>query len=1672
MNRHSRVRTRVAAALVAAVTIGMLVGIPPQPAAAALPAGGMTAAALNTEFNSYGDTGGKWTSGDSTVSIPLPDGRNAWFFSDSLIGTVNADHTLPKNTPMVNNSLVVQDGADLVQTLHGGTAAAPTSLVRPTDGSADKYWLGDGTVEGDVLRVVYQRMKSTGTGPLDFAQLDSAVVTFDLPALTVRSIVDRGYGNRVAWGSAVLEDGAFTYIYGTEDAGQMRFAHLARVPAGGLSGAWQFWTGSGWSNAVGDSARVLSGVGAGFGVQKVGSSYVLVTQESNLIFSADFVAYTASSPTGPFAGPVQLFTAPEPAAIDGSFVYDSRVHPELARSGKLLVSYNVNSFVPDAVYADVRNYRPRFVEVDWPRPVPDPNAVPAAPTGVAAQADSSGTVSLSWQAPAGTGLTYEVHQRDMTAGQTHFARASTGVTGNSTDLNVFYQTGHTYEFRIAARNAAGTGPLSAAVAATVTIGPPGTPTGLTATATDGGVVTLNWNTVPQVWRYEVYRRDVTAGESEGARQWDSSPQDTTLSLNGLENGHQYAFQVVAVHGGGESPRSAEATATAFYSRPPTPTGLTATTQASGEIKLQWTHANTTDWFYVYQRDVTAGETDFTRLEWPVDTCCTMTAGGLADGHTYEYRVAALGKGGESTLSAVATATAQRPLPATPTGLSAAAQPDGSIKLTWQQSQPDVWFLVYQRDVTAGEAGFTKLEWPVTACCTMTAGGLEDGHSYEYKVSALSDAGESPASAVASATADIAPPAAPTNLRVTAGDGQAVLTWDGDAKNWHLVYLRDVTAGETVFRQLELPVTTCCTMTAGYLTNGHRYEFKITASGSGGEGAASTVVQVTPTAPLPAAPSGLTATAQADGTIKLAWNALAPDLWYQVYLRDVTAGDSTFTKLATPVTTCCTMTAGYLANGHSYEFKIAAINSGGEGPTGNLVSATSNQPRPPAPTNLRGQPAGSGTIELNWDAPVSGLLYWVYQRDVTAGQATFTKSTLPSDKTSATRGYLADGHVYEFKVTGESLGGEGAASATVRVTAVGGVPQAPSGLSAAAGDGKVTLSWAASPTGGSWYQVYLRNVSAGQSWQKVAAPVTTCCTMTAGYLANGDTYEFKVTAINGAGESTPTVVASAKPMPPVPAAPSGLTASAGDGKVVLRWTASPTASVYYDVYLRDTTAGQSWQKVKLPVTTCCTMTAGYLANGHRYEFKVAASNMAGQSATSNVAAATPLPPFPQAPSGLTASAGDGKVTLNWTASATANVYYLVEYRAAGAASWTRVKLPVTRCCTFVAGYLGNGTTYDFRVRATNQAGDSAPSNTASARPMPPLPQAPSGLTAAAGDGKVTLTWTKSSTPNVYYLVEYKTSTSSTWTKLKLPVTSCCTFVAGYLGNGTMYNFRVRATNMSGDSAASNIASAKPMPPVPKGVSYLSAASNGVSQVNLSWTASSTSGVLYWMEYRTAGDVRWIRLPLPASGTTASLKYGFSDGEVHEFRVIAFNMSGTSPYSPYADVVVKRYEYASNRARNDFNGSNRIATQVLKGGSWCDPGQGSRVCYGRSPGGDQPATVGDYFFYDKDENHYRNALRCEAYKRANIRFDSGRDYADRKGPDLPRHEAVHSDAYARYFFAGNFLADYGIQSALSLKTTGTPYLANNFEKEANLFWGGYVVWSSGRHYGGSTECGRWY
>ncbi|MER5888595.1 hypothetical protein ABT160_32625 [Streptomyces sp. NPDC001941] len=219
-----------------------------------------SAQALNTMFATYGDTSGRWNGGDSTVSVPLPDGRVAWLFSDTFLGPVNPDGSRPDDNKFVHNSLVVQSGDALTRTLTGGTPAAPLSLVggeRDGERGNAGYWVAGGAVEGRSLRVLYNRYRHTGTGSLDIALAGNALATFALPSLALTSLRDLPLGSTTAWGQSILRDGVYDYVYGTEFAGQGRYAHLARAAADRLGGAWEFWNGTGWSTREADSARLL-----------------------------------------------------------------------------------------------------------------------------------------------------------------------------------------------------------------------------------------------------------------------------------------------------------------------------------------------------------------------------------------------------------------------------------------------------------------------------------------------------------------------------------------------------------------------------------------------------------------------------------------------------------------------------------------------------------------------------------------------------------------------------------------------------------------------------------------------------------------------------------------------------------------------------------------------------------------------------------------------------------------------------------------------------------------------------------------------------------------------------------------------------------------------------------------------------------------------------------------------------------------------------------------------------------------------------------------------------------------------------------------------------------------------------------------------------------------------
>lgn len=92
--------------------------------------------------------------------------------------------------------------------------------------------------------------------------------------------------------------------------------------------------------------------------------------------------------------------------------------------------------------------------------------------------------------------------------------------------------------------------------------------------------------------------------------------------------------------------------------------------------------------------------------------------------------------------------------------------------------------------------------------------------------------------------------------------------------------------------------------------------------------------------------------------------------------------------------------------------------------------------------------------------------------------------------------------------------------------------------------------------------------------------------------------------------------------------------------------------------------------------------------------------------------------PDAPTGLTATSSDGRVTLSWSASAGATSYTILRSTVSGS-GYVQVDGGTTTATSFADTTVTDGSTYYYVVTATNLGGTSAYSNQASAQPLSAL-----------------------------------------------------------------------------------------------------------------------------------------------------------------------------------------------------------------------------------------------------------------------------------------------------------------------------------------------------------------
>jgi RHS repeat-associated protein len=1087
---------------------------------------------------------------------------------------------------------------------------------------------------------------------------------------------------------------------------------------------------------------------------------------------------------------------------------------------------------------------------------------PATPSLFVATAVTGLKVNLSWKDNATTETGYTLNRwegsnltRTWTVGANSTSTVDTGLT-----------PGVTYDYYVQAVSGVGGSDWVWAGAAFPEL--PWAPYALGGTVVSATQVSLGW--VDDSDNEDLFRVErstdgntFTSVKTVGANV--ATAVDTTAAANTT-----YTYRVRAENiSGSSSPSSLFTIRTAA---PPAPSLVTPSIRSSAEALVTWQSNSTNESGFRLERAPSGSSS------WA--TVCTAVAGqtycidsvSLTVGSVYQYRVAAFNGAGSST-SAVATLSFVGA--GMPTAFSAALASATSVNLSWTNNGPVSGTVLYRSADGVSYDWVTTLDAPAA---TFTDTGLVTGTTYWYYVWAYNPLASSSSTTPISIL--VGPPVKPTNLNGSVFSATRVdLTWIDASSNETGFKVERAPSGSTTWKSVCTVGAggQACSDTTSGLTSGSSYLYRVSATNVAG-GTASDVITVAIAAP--AAPTLLTGAVSAPTAVTLSWkDNSSNEQGFKV--ERSTDGGSTFTQIATP-TAATYVDTGRTANS-TYVYRVRSYNVVGSSAYTNTASI--KVAAPAAPTTLAGVAGTSSLkVDLSWTNPSGSTATGVVVARSTDGTTFTDLVTVAATATSYSDLAVMAGATYSYRVRATNGAGASATSNTVTVPLL--PPAAPTALVAVVkSTTQIDLTWAL--TGTNAANVRVERATDGVTFTAFPLLAGTATTYSNTGLTTGITYSYRVQALNAAGASAYSNTVSLSIVKP--SAPSNLVAWAGSTtQANLSWTRTSNNESGFKV--ERSTDGTAFSQVGTVAAGVTTYADTGRTSGSSYWYRVRATNGAGDSAYSNVA--TLKIASPSAPTLLVVTLVSAtRVDLGWKDNSNNEAGFEVE-RATDGTTFTKLTTTAVGAVSLTDTALTLGTTYTYRVRATNGVGKSGYSNTGSAKVA--VPAAPSALSAKiASKTRVDLTWVNNATNQTQYSVE-RSSDGVTFVAVSpvLAVTALTYADTTVVANG-MYFYRVVCSNVVGTSLPS--ASIKVVMQVPPGPTDLKGTVASTTEIDLAWSYTGANETGFAIERGTSAT-NIAQIATVGTGVKTYNNTGLTANTTYFYRVRAYNGVGNSIYTP--------------------------------------------------------------------------------------------------------------------------------------------------------------------------------
>ena len=637
-----------------------------------------------------------------------------------------------------------------------------------------------------------------------------------------------------------------------------------------------------------------------------------------------------------------------------------------------------------------------------------------------------------------------------------------------------------------------------------------------------------------------------------------------------------------------------------------------------------------------------------------------------------------------------------------------------------------------------------------------AGLIDNVRIYNVALSAAQIQADQTTSVVAGPP-DTTPPSQPGTLSATAvSSGEIDLSWGASTDNVGVTgYAIERCAGSgcSNFTQIATTTGTGTSYKDTSVSSATSYSYRVRATDAAGNlsSYSNTTSAATPDTTAPSQPGTLSATPVSGGEVDLSWGASTDNVGVTGYRIERCAGSgcSNFTQIATTTGTGTSYKDTSVSSATSYSYRVRATDAAGNlsSYSNTTSAATPDTTAPSQPGTLSATPVSGGEVDLSWGASTDnvGVSGYRIERCAGSGCSNFTQiATTTGTGTSYKDTGVSASTSYSYRVRATDAAGNlssysntaGATTPTPDTIA----PSQPGTLSATAvSSGEIDLSWGASTdnVGVTGYAIERCAGSGCSNFTQIATTTGTGTSYKDTSVSSATSYSYRVRATDAAGNlsSYSNTTSAATPDTTAPSQPGTLSATpVSGGEVDLSWGAS-TDNVGVTGYRIERCAGSGCSNFTQIATTTGTGTSykdTSVSSATSYSYRVRATDAAGNlsSYSNTTSAATPDTTAPSQPGTLSATpVSGGEVDLSWGAS-TDNVgvsgYRIERCAGSGCSNFTQIATTTGTGTSYKDTSVSSATSYSYRVRATDAAGNlSSYSNTAGAT----VPAAPSGLVAA-------------------------------------------------------------------------------------------------------------------------------------------------------------------------------------------------------------------------------------------------------------------------------------------------------------------------------------------------------